>query len=98
MKLNRNYLFVAVSSLALLVVLIIQVNWIFQTAQIKEELFNEKANMVLARTADALSSDTVTYKNMEICVGRNEVRKIDSLLNHYMKFYNIRIGYYFEVK
>lgn len=98
MKLNRTYQFIGISSVALLIVLSIQVNWIFQTAKIKEELFNEKANMVLAKTAAALSSDTATRKKMQICVGSNEVRKIDSLFNHYMKIYNIDIKYYFEVK
>jgi two-component system phosphate regulon sensor histidine kinase PhoR len=98
MKLNRTYLFVAISSIALVIVLIIQVNWILQTAKVKEELFNEKANMVLSKTAEALSSDSTTYKNMQICVGGNEIHKIDSLLIHYMKFYNIQLGYFFEVK
>ncbi|MBK7312120.1 MAG: HAMP domain-containing histidine kinase [Sphingobacteriaceae bacterium] len=64
MKLNRTYLFIAVSSLALVIVLVIQVNWIFETAAIKEELFNEKANMVLAKTAEALSSDKETCKSI----------------------------------
>lgn len=98
MKLNRTHQFIGISSAALLIVLSIQVNWIFQTARIKEELFNEKANMVLSKTAAALSNDTITRRKMQICVGVDEVRKIDSLFNHYMKIYNIDIKYYFEVK
>jgi two-component system phosphate regulon sensor histidine kinase PhoR len=98
MKLNRHYLFIAISSVALLVVLVIQVNWIFETARINEELFNEKANMVLSRTADALNADKQTRQKIETCVGRDEARKIDSLLKHYMKFYNFQMGYYFEWK
>jgi two-component system phosphate regulon sensor histidine kinase PhoR len=98
MKLNRTYLFVAISSIALVIVLIIQISWILQTAKVKEELFNEKANLVLSKTAEALSSDTTTYKNMQVCVGGNEIHKIDSLLIHYMKFYNIQLSYFFEVK
>ncbi len=98
MKLNRTYLFIGLSSAALIIVLIIQVNWILQTAKMKEELFNEKANMVLAKTAEALSLDKQTCKNMEKCVGLNERRKIDSLFNHYMKLYNIKISYFFDVK
>jgi two-component system phosphate regulon sensor histidine kinase PhoR len=97
MKLNRTYLFIAASSLALIILLIIQVNWILQTAKIKEELFNEKANMVLSRTADALSADAETCKNMERCMGENEIHKIDSLFLHYMKFYNFHIDYSFQV-
>jgi len=98
MKLNRTYLFIAVSSVALFIVLIIQVSWIVQTAKIKEELFNEKANMVLSKTAEALYSDTATFKNLQVCIDSNEVHTIDSLLNYYMKSYNIHIDYFFEVK
>jgi two-component system, OmpR family, phosphate regulon sensor histidine kinase PhoR len=97
MKLNRNYLLITASSLALLTVLIIQVNWIVDTARIKEELFNEKAIMVLSKTAEALSLDKETVRNLQLSAGRNEARKVDSLFNHYMKFYNIHIDYFFEV-
>jgi len=108
MKLNRTYLFIAISSIALLIVLIIQVNWILQTAQIKEEFFNEKANMVLARTTEALGTDKETCRkigddveknnsDLPVKIGKNEVHKIDSLFNHYMKFYNFHIDYSFQV-
>ena len=109
MKLIRTWLFVGISSVALLIVLIIQVNWIFRTAKIKEELFNERANIVLSRTTDALSADKETCIKIEACaemdsasglnikLGKNEVHKIDSLLKHYMKFYNFHIDYSFVV-
>lgn len=97
MNVNRTYVFIALSSLALVVVLIIQVNWILHAARIKEELFNEKANMVLTRTAEALSSDTQACRNLEAGVEAAEVRKIDSLFVHYMQFYNFHIDYAFEV-
>ncbi|MBL7920428.1 MAG: HAMP domain-containing histidine kinase [Bacteroidia bacterium] len=64
MKLNRTYLFIAISSIALVIVLIIQVNWILETAKIKEELFTEKANIVLSKTTEALSLDSGTVKNI----------------------------------
>jgi len=109
MKLNRTYLFIAISSIALVIVLIIQVNWIFGTAEIKEELFNEKVNMVLSGTTEALRSDKETCRKIEACaetesssgpvlkLGKNEVRKIDSLLTRYMKLYNFQIDYTFVV-
>jgi two-component system phosphate regulon sensor histidine kinase PhoR len=109
MKLNRTYLFVSIPVVALVVVLIIQVNWIFQTAKIKEQMFNEKANMVLTRTAEALAADTATYDKIGTCMeadgptelkailGKEEVRKIDSLFTHYMRFYNFHIDYSFKV-
>lgn len=108
MNLNRTNIFIAIS-IALLVVLIIQVNWIFETANIKEEIFNEKANIVLARTTEALSLDTVTCKEIETCIekdntsnleanlGKTEIHKIDSLFTHYMNFYNFHVNYSFVV-
>ncbi len=108
MKLNRTYIFIAISSIALLIVLIIQVNWIFETARIKEELFNEKANMVLSRTAETLRSDKEACMNVEVgCIkdnvevclnlDNNAVHNIDSILRHYMKLYNFHIDYSFEL-
>lgn len=98
MKLSRTYLFIAVSSIALIIVLIIQVNWIYETADVKENIFNEKANMVLSKTAEALAKDTAAVKSLGVSVGKNEKRKIDSLFNHYMKVYHIQINYSFSVK
>lgn len=98
MKLNRTYLFIAISSVALVIVLIIQVSWIYKAAGVKEEIFNEKANMVLSKTAEVLSSDTAAVKKLEVCVDHREKRKIDSLFNHYMKVYNIQVDYSFQVK
>jgi two-component system phosphate regulon sensor histidine kinase PhoR len=109
MKRYRTAIFIAVSSVALLIVLLIQLNWIINTAAIKEELFNEKANMVLSRTTEALSADQETCRKIGDCVamdssaepvatiGLNEVHKIDSLFTHYMKFYHFHIDYSFEV-
>ncbi len=98
MKLNRTYLFIAISSIALIIVLIIQVNWIYETAYIKENIFSEKANLVLSKTVEVLAKDTSTVKNLEVCVGINEKRKVDSLFNYYMKVYNIQIEYSFSIK
>ncbi len=98
MKLNRTYLFIALSSVALIIVLIIQVNWIYETAGVKETMFNEKANMVLSKTAEALSKDTVTVKKLKERVGITEKRKVDSLFHHYMRIYKIQVDYSFKVE
>jgi two-component system, OmpR family, phosphate regulon sensor histidine kinase PhoR len=97
MKLSRTNIFILISSLALLLVLIIQVNWIWQSAENKEALFNEKAGIVLARTTEALSADKETSKNLEASAGPDETQKIDSLLKHYMNYYNFHVDYSFEV-
>jgi two-component system phosphate regulon sensor histidine kinase PhoR len=97
MKLNRTNIFIVISSIALILVLIIQINWILQTAKQKEDLFNEKANIVLARTTEALSANEEDAANLEN--GRSEIVKptIDSLLKYYMNYYNFHVEYDFEV-
>ncbi len=107
MKINRNYLLIVLSSIALILVLIIQVNWIIQSANIKENIFNEKANMVLTRTSEALQTDVNTCNNIEACLdsintnknqlGSAEVKVLDSLFNHYMKVYNVQLNYTYVV-
>jgi two-component system phosphate regulon sensor histidine kinase PhoR len=98
MKSARTNLFIIISSVALLIVLIIQVRWIIETARIKEDIFNEKANIVLSKTAEAISADTMMCKSMEQCVGKNEFHVTDSLFNNYMNYYNFHINYSFAVK
>ena len=109
MQNKKTTIFITLSSIALLSLLAIQVNWILQTAKIKSNLFNEKANMVLARTAEALAADKDMCEKIEACVdtsnasgevseiGKDEVHKLDSLFRHYMNFYNIQIQYSFVV-
>ncbi|MFL5752251.1 MAG: sensor histidine kinase [Bacteroidia bacterium] len=60
-------------------------------------MFNEKTNIILARTTEALSSDNETSKNLETGPGKEEFQKIDSLLRHYMNYYNFHVSYSFEV-
>ena len=97
MRLKKHNIFIVISSIALITVLIIQVNWMLETAKIKEELFNEKANIVLARTSEALLSDSKTCRNIDSCIGKKEISKIDSLFKHYMDFYNFHIDFTFEI-
>ncbi|MBL7914673.1 MAG: HAMP domain-containing histidine kinase [Bacteroidia bacterium] len=94
---KRNYFIISVSSISLLIVLVIQVQWIVQTAKVKEELFNEKANMVVARTAEVLSADPQACRNFESGTGAEELVKTDSLFTSYMDFYDINTDYSFAV-
>ena len=106
-KINKNYLIIGISSLALFIVMIIQFTWIIQTAKVKEELFNEKANMVLSRTTEALCKDKATCMRIGACmemdddktinasINKNDKATIDSILNHYMDYYNFHVDYTF---
>ena len=97
MKKRKTTIFITVSSIALLLVLIIQVNWISETAKNKEEVFNEKASIVLARTTEVIASDIELCQKLRFGVGKNEKSKIDSLLKKHMDFYNFHTDYTFEV-
>jgi two-component system phosphate regulon sensor histidine kinase PhoR len=109
MNLKKANLFVIFSTIALLGLMAIQVFWIWKTASIKESIFNEKANMVLARTTEVLVADKQTCKSISNCIdensqteltpiiAKNDLNKIDSLLHHYMHMYNIHIDYKFNI-
>jgi len=106
---KRTYLLIFISSVALIFVLLIQINWILQSAKIKEQLFNETANMVLSKTTEAVRADQATCKGIEDSVeglksagsaanlGVNEIRVLDSLFAYYMHLYNFHVDYTFEV-
>ena len=94
---KKVWLFITFSSLSLLVVLAIQISWIIHAANMKEEMFNEKANIILSRTAEALSQDTAACNNLRIFGSKHEKHKMDSILNYYMRLYNFQIDYYFEL-
>lgn len=109
MKIKKGNLFVLFSIIALLILLAIQVFWILQAAKVKEVLFNEKANMVLSRTIEALGSDKQACMSIGECIdndstaevtsklAKGELKKIDSLLHHYMQMYHIQIAYKFNI-
>jgi len=104
---NTKLIFI-VSLVSLISLLVIQISWIYQTAKAKEELFNEKATMVLSRTVETLNSDVELCTNMKMCCSGDkencpmflavaDKRKIDSVLNYYMNFYQFHIDYSFDV-
>jgi two-component system phosphate regulon sensor histidine kinase PhoR len=96
---------ILISSIALILLLLIQVNWIFQAAKIKEALFNEKANMVLAKASEALASDQVACGQIKASLDKGgatqirqeEINKINLLLKRYMEQYNFSVDYSFVV-
>lgn len=109
MKQKNNQLLLIISGITLFFLLVIQVYWLVKAAQIKESLFNEKANLVLSRTTEVLAEDQQMCGSIGQCVDREntteltsklenrDVRKIDSILNHFMDLYHIRLKYSFKI-
>lgn len=98
MKLNKTSVFIGIAIVSLLSILFIQINWMLDTARIKQEIFNEKANMVLQKTAEVVVADEATCKGIDEGIDQNELNTIDSVFKHYMKYYKLKVDYVFEVK
>lgn len=102
-RMNKKYLFIIISALALFGVLVIQVNWIVKAAHLKEEIFNEKAKIVLAKTSDAIGNNPVACKEIGKSLeedtpnNKSQFDEIDSLFHHYMAFYKIDMDYSYEI-
>lgn len=108
MKKKRTQLLILASALALIALLVIQVSWIFRSAAIKEEHFNQRVTMALCRTVEDLCADDQTCHAFTQCcrlegdervieLGITQKEKIDSLLRRYMEFYDIDLAYSFEL-
>lgn len=97
MQIKRTRLFIGLAFVALSLVLIIQVNWMMKTARMKEDLFNEKSGIVLARTSEALHANKVAEQHLETGNLLVERSRIDSLLLHFMDYYNFHVKYTFKI-
>ncbi|WP_435263001.1 sensor histidine kinase [Tenacibaculum sp. nBUS_03] len=97
MNKKKIYIHAICYAAALLILLIIQINWIWKTAEIKEALFNKKASMVLSKTADLLSEKKELCSSINECIGDKEVYTIDSLIQTNMKLYGFLLEYSFGV-
>lgn len=110
MKVNRTYLFIAISSCALVLLLVFQVNWVRRTVAMKEQLFNEKANMVLSRTTEAIEADQQLRESIDLALTKSKQShaqlnlsaatkiRIKDLLNNYMSYYNFHPEFSFEIE
>jgi len=98
MNFSKTSIFIGIAIISLLSILFIQINWMLDTARIKQELFSEKANMILLRTAEVVVADEATCKGIDEGIEQKELNTIDSVFKHYMKYYKLKIDYVFEVK
>lgn len=111
MNKRRTRLLILFSAICLFGLLAIQVFWILRSAHIKEEAFNHRVRMVLCKATDAMCSDKETCSSFSNCCTRkidthgscivelDEKKKvmIDSILQYYMKLYDLKIDYKFEI-
>ena len=110
MNKKRQKIIIVANITFLLIILIIQINWIFTAARQQEDIFNRNVEMALAKTMEEIKG------NMDICSHlNNDVNKsvgclnnvimikgdnkevIDSILQINLEYYNVTIDYSYEI-
>lgn len=97
MKNTRHWLFPFISALALALLLLIQVQWMKEARAVKEKMFDEKSAIVLARTIEAVSKDSLLSRQLDAGAGPGQRAVIDSLFRIQLKYYNFPVNYTFDI-
>ena len=97
MKKGRYWIFTLISALALVWVLLIQIQWMQDIRGMKEQLFAEKSAIVLARTTETIAADSLLCQQLDSGVGPEQRAKIDSVFRDYLKYYNFPVDFTFDV-
>ena len=86
-----------ISALALVWVMLIQIQWMQDIRGMKEQLFAEKSAIVLARTTETIAADSLLSQQLDSGVGPEQRAKIDSVFRDYLKYYNFPVDFTFDV-
>jgi len=107
MRVNNQQRYLAFFTfLALIAILAIQVNWLFNAAKLEEDNFNQLVNKALNEAKHEIGKTAATCTDMNdfLCgnPGKDKVRKkkiaeIDSIISAKLAYYNISLDYTFEV-
>ncbi len=94
---KKNILIYIIAILALATITAMQVNLVYKFERNNETAFNEKARLILARTTESLTKDTLLMRKDIVMDSTNLKTTIDSLINYYMNYYGFQSDYSFEV-
>lgn len=97
MKKSRYWLFTLISALALVWVLLIQIQWMQDIRGMKEQLFAEKSAIVLARTTETVAADSLLSHQLDSGVGPEQRAKIEAVFRDYLRYYNFPVDFTFDV-
>src|SRR5688572_6363760 len=104
MSLKRVWIYAVVLFLLVGTILTTQVMWLLQSARVEESFLSQRVNMSLCSAMDVLSKDRALCSNVQSCVShgqgtfeiaftKQEKQKIDSVIRHYLLFYNIHVPF-----
>lgn len=99
---------VAITFVALVLLLVIQVNWLVRAADLEEAIFSSRVEMAINKALAEIGSDISTsdsiksYCKIQRMAKARENRrtllaKVDSILHKSLTYYNITIKYSFDV-
>lgn len=99
--------FLAISTfVALIVLMFIQVNWLFNAARFEEQIFNQTVENALIEAREEIGNRVPVCNNMKnyLCgqpcqamAKKKTVAEIDSIIYSKLKKYHIELGYEFEI-
>jgi len=104
MSQKRVWIYAITLFVLVVTILVTQVSWILQSAQLEESFLSQRVNMALCSAMDVLSKDRALCSNVESCVAHGkgtfeisfnaqEHQKIDSVIQHHLWFYNIHVPF-----
>ncbi|TND05357.1 MAG: histidine kinase [Bacteroidetes bacterium] len=109
MKKRKQAILAVLALSALLGLLTIQVFWTFHAAETREDQFNQRVSMVMARTTEELCENQSMCSSLGTCclardsdecsleLDSRQKALVDSLLKYYMNFYKIDLDYNFKI-
>ena len=111
MKINKLPFIIVASTIALIALIIFQVNWVRQSGNLLEEQFNQKVSMALCYAVEDLSKNKRMCKAFNRCTKHPEKSnccklnydslsnsiEFQSALNAALEFYNINLDYQIKI-
>lgn len=106
---SRFQLVSVFSTVALLLLLGIQVYWMVAASRLKKQIFEEKARLIVSRANEALNADPATCQKIASCLGpgmektdqanlgKQEAARVDSLLQYFLQLYQLDISYRYSI-
>ncbi len=105
-NINKQAYLKGATFFVLILLVIIQVNWILKAARMEEQNFNHRVNMALKRTRYDLSESLDKCVDMQnflcgkqcpVLVRKEKIRQVDSILQTNLAAYDIQLKYTFKI-
>lgn len=105
-KKKTHIILIVLTFVSLILLTIIQINWLLRAARFEEAIFGSRVEMAINHAKDEILADSETCDSIKRCFTENgcperikKIRfaKVDSILKKNLKNYNIDFGYRFDV-